>query len=99
MNHQFGIANKLDKALSDMRKQRFVFQDDLTLLGRTRFDQQIRADAVDLKSVMRHVALWVDVLMIRPTRGHMVIQFNRTNFGDAVAFMRIKTSGFGIKYD
>lgn len=44
-------------------------------------------------------AFGVDVLVVGPAGGQVVVQFDPADFDDAVACRRIKSGGFGVEDD
>ena len=61
--------------------------------------QEIIAKAVDVKRVLWHRSLWVDVLVVGFAGRQVVEQLDRAYFDDSIAFGGLKASGFGIKDD
>ena len=99
MDHQLCVTYKIAKPLTDLGKNRLVFQCNFTLFCRARGFQQVRADAVYTKRFFRHGPFGVDVDMIGLTRGHMVPQLDRADLDNPVAAFGIKARGFGIEYN
>ncbi len=86
VDHQSRIPDKIQKRLPDGSENRLVAQ-------------EIIAQTVHLERFFRHHPLRVDVLVIRPARGHMIEQFDRADFNDAVTLGGFKACGFGVQND
>ena len=86
MDHQFGVADKVQKCLTDGRELGFVAQEIVT-------------QPVHLKCLVRHPAFGVDVLVIGFSRRHMPHQLDRANLDDTIAAERVKAGGFGVQND
>src|SRR5690554_2852360 len=86
VDHQFGIANKIQKFIGDSRKHRFI-------------GQHFIADTVYLKSPRIDFALRVDVLMVMTTGETAINELDATNFNDPMALRGLKTRCFSIQYN
>ena len=52
-----------------------------------------------LVSLLRHVAVWIEVAMPHPPRRDAVDQLDRSDLDDAMTGRRIKSRGFGVEHD
>src|SRR5262249_24787378 len=83
MNHQGVRADEAEKLVQDGRKRR---------LARKKFGCQ----AVDGKSILRHVALGIGVPAKTPPGRDMLNQLDAGDLDDPMPIARIETSRFGI---
>jgi len=58
--------------------------------------QEIIAQTVYLERLLRHGAFGIDILVIGPARGHMVVKFDRTDFDNPVPRFWIEPCRLGI---
>ena len=86
VDDQLGIADKGEEIAGDGGENRLAAQ-------------EIIAEAMHVKRLFRHGALGVDVLVIDAAGGQVVVQLDRADFDDAVAFGGLEPGGFGIKDD
>ncbi len=84
--HQLRIADKLKKRLGHGLEHRLVGQERV-------------AQPVHGKSLCRHVALRVDILVIDPAGGNVVVQLHPPYLDDPVARGGIEPRGFRIHHD
>ena len=50
-----------------------------------------------IKRSLRHIAFWINVLVIRAASWQMVEQFNRANFNNPIPFAWLESGGFCIQ--
>lgn len=83
MNHQGVGADEPEKLVQDGGKQRLA-------------GEKFGCQAVDGKSILRHVALGVDVSVKPPAAGDMADQLDASDLNDAMSIVRIETRRLGV---
>jgi hypothetical protein len=83
MNYQGVGADEPEKFVQDGGKQRLA-------------GEKFGCQAVDGKSVLRHVARGIDVSVKPPAAGNMVDQFDASDLDNPVSITRIETRRFSV---
>ena len=86
MNDQFGVSYELQEFLRNRFENWLVAE-------------EVIAQTVHFKCLLRHCTFWIDVLVVCPSGGHMIEQFHAADFYDAITFVRIKTGRFRVHYN
>ena len=86
MNDQRRIADEGQEIFNHRCEQRLV---------REKFARQ----AVDVESLLRHVAFGIEIDVICLPRRHAVDHFDAADFNQPIAAQGIKARGFGIEND